>query len=182
MLLISSVWFSQSLVDFGKVITAKGWGCLQMNTSSREVWVWSASWGASPCSSVGYMLSFLICCSIATYPTSFLLLGILAFIWLLICLAIAPLVVSSRSWAARVALIAIRVQYFWVSIWELERSVQIISRRNLLVLSGTSFTSSIFTLQDVELESSSQCHMCPGDHIPYFRMKPYTKMAWQLNC
>ena len=28
-----------------------------------------------------------------------------------------------------------------------------------------------------DVEHSSRCHVCPGDHIPYFRMKLYTKMA-----
>ncbi len=40
----------------------------------------------------------------------------------------------------------------------------------------SSITSSLFILHEVKC--SSRCHMCPGDHVPYFRMKLNTKQAF----
>ena len=87
--------------------------------------------------------SFLICCSMATIP-SFFLLAILALTFCLACLTCAPLARCS-SCAIRAAFTVI-VQYFWVSIWNLVSLVKLISRREQLALGTSSGAKLIETL------------------------------------
>ncbi len=106
-----------------------GWGCLAMKWLIN-VCKW-CSRNVPVCVVLWCIPSFLICCSIATI-LSFFLLRILALTFCLARLALAPLAKSS-SWAVR-AVFTASVQYFCVLVWNLERLVKLISRRKRLAL------------------------------------------------
>ncbi len=120
------------LLDLRNLVMEAGWGRLVVKLSIEVCECCSG--GVLFCDAPWCIRSFLICCSIATI-SSFFLLAILVFATCFACLARVPLAEFS-SWAVRAAFTA-NVQYFWVSIWNFESSVKSISRRKRLTL-GTS--------------------------------------------
>ncbi len=120
------------LLNLRTLVMEAGWGCLVVKLSIKVCKCCSG--GVAFCDALWCIRSFLICCSIATIP-SFFLLTILVFATCFAHLAWVPLADFS-SWAVRAAFTA-NVQYFWVSIWNFESSVKLILRRKWLT-SGTS--------------------------------------------